>query len=77
MSLSLQDQYTQLRKMTRRVARDYPPPLPAYFQDWWDREQQIINLENQRENERIARRRAELEERIAILQAELDSLPTP
>ena len=73
--MSLQDDYTALRKLMRRTAKNYPAPLPNYVQTWWDAERVIIVQEEAAAAARAAARRAELEAKIAALQAELAALP--
>lgn len=72
--MSLQDDYTALRKLMRRTAKNYPAPLPAYVQTWWDAEQVIIAQEDAAQAARIAQRKLDLEAKIAALQAELAGL---
>ena len=73
--MSLQDEYTALLKLMRRTAKNYPPPLPNYVQTWWTAEQDIIAQEEAAAAAKAAARRAEIEAKIAALQAELASLP--
>jgi hypothetical protein len=73
--MSLQDDYTALRKLMRRTAKNYPPPLPNYVENWWTAEQIIIAEEDAAAAARAAARRAEIEAKIAALEAELAGLP--
>lgn len=73
--MSLQDDYTVLRKLMRRTAKNYPPPLPNYVQSWWDAEKILVQQEEAAEVARNAALKQALQEQIAILNAQLAALP--
>lgn len=71
---SVTEDFEELRKLLRSVARTYPGDMPANLQAWWGVEQPIIAAEKAVADQRKAEKIAALEARIAELEAQLAGL---
>lgn len=72
--MTIAEELDALRKLLRHTARNYPAPLPADLQVWWDAEKLMIAKEKIAEDARRTERISMLTAKIAELQAELAKL---